>query len=665
MRPLILILLFALLVISQINTILDADLWWNLKSGEYILKNLEIPRADIFSYTLHGREWVDHAWLSQILFYIIFTLYGCLGLNILKALIVSSCFLILFLISYGGNRKIFYPVFFIMLSVLAFGYRSFVRPELFSYLLFCAFLYILEKEKRLYFLPFLQILLVNMHGYFILGPLLVFLYAMGEFLSGNKIRSRKLGYVFLATCAAVFINPNFYKGAIYPAAVFIKAFTSHKIYMQDVSELMPPARSGFGRYVFFWILAVISSITFLINLKKAKLRHILVFSASFLAAYTAVRNMPIFIFAAMPLGSINLEERGAIKNINARKYYSVLILAICWLIYFFMSGGYYISLNQSGLRKTESRFSAFLMPSGACDFLEKNNIKGRIFNTMDFGPYIGYRFYPEKRIFIDTRTELYGEDLYKFYRRAQNYPKELENLQKEYSFNIALLRHLFSDTARLLKYLYAGDKWALVYYDRNSAVFLQKIPENSAAIEKFQINFKEKKLEAADTNINTAMFFEKIGELKSAEEIYVKLLEADPRFLQAGDNLSTIYINAGRTDDAMKLLQRLLKYHPDSPELYADMGALYLSMGEKERGISVLKKSLKMNPYLRQASYALGKAYLQIGDAENAFKQFSRYLELDPYDGRAHRLLGDIYKQKGLFKEAGLEYNEADKLEGK
>ena len=180
MRALVIILLFTFLFISQINTIVDVDLWWNLKTGEHIVKNLEIPHLDIFSYTLAKRPWIDHEWLSQVVFYLIFSMFGWVGLNVLKAFIISLCFLILIFLSTSRHKNLIYAVFFTLLSILAFGYRSFVRPEIFSYLFLCIFLYILEKKKRLYLLPFLQIIWVNLHGYFILGPVLVFLYCMGD-----------------------------------------------------------------------------------------------------------------------------------------------------------------------------------------------------------------------------------------------------------------------------------------------------------------------------------------------------------------------------------------------------------------------------------------------------------------------------------------------------
>jgi tetratricopeptide (TPR) repeat protein len=549
-----------------------------------------------------------------------------------------------------------------LLSILAFGYRSFARPEIFSYLLLCIFFYVLEDERKLYILPILQVLWVNLHGYFILGPILIFLYFLGMLISRDSVRGKKIMGVLIMTCLACFINPYFYKGAVYPIRVLMDIFNGQKFYMQIIHELMMPVSASFGRYVFFWVLVALSSSTFLINLKKAKIWHALIFFGSFIASYMAVRNMPIFIFVAMPLAAINLNEANLTKNIIEKKYYPALILIILATAYFFISNKYYTFTKQVAFRKTGFSMTKVLTPSKACDFLKNNNIEGRIFNSIDFGHYIAYRLYPEKRILIDTRTELYKYDFYKSYERAQNYPDEWKRFQEKYDFNIAFIRHLFSGTERLLKYLYNHKEWALVYYDENSAVFLYDVPENKKAIERFRIDFSKKNIEKSDEILSIAGFFEKIGNARLAEEAYVKLLESNPNFLEAGNNLSAIYINTGRHKKALDIIDRFLKQYPKSAELYCNKGTAYLRMGKKEEGILLIEKSARLNPYLRQASYMLGIVYLEKGYTEKALRQFDKYVKLDPYNSDTHRILGDIYMQKGMSKQAFLEYNEADAL---
>ncbi|MBU4311488.1 MAG: tetratricopeptide repeat protein, partial [Candidatus Omnitrophica bacterium] len=418
-------------------------------------------------------------------------------------------------------------------------------------------------------------------------------------------------------------------------------------------------------YLFFWIFAIFTSFTFIINLKRVKIKHILLFAFSFFSSYMAIRNGPIFIFLGMFTASVNLDERGLLARIDEKKYYPAIILIMIIAIYFFISDKYYDATGQFLFKRTSSGFSRLLIPSGACDFLQENNIDGRIFNTSDFGPYIAYRFYPDKRIFIDTRTDLYKDDFYNLYMRAQNYPNEWRALHKEYGFNIVLLRHFFSGTERILRFLHEDSNWKLVYYDINSCVFLEVIPKNEEFINRFGIDFRAKTLVDSDIGLNTAIFFEKIGEGDFAEKAYVKLLKNNPRLLQTGNNLATIYTNTGRHEEAIRLLEELLQVHPWSAELHANLGTAYLSLRRRQDARLYLEKSLRLNPYLRNACYTLGIIYLEAGEVDRAIGQFVKYLRLNPYNAGVHRILGDIYTQKGLSQKAVSEYNEANALDGK
>src|SRR5689334_21056571 len=65
---------FAFLLASRQLT--DGDFWWHLKTGEYILKHFSIPRVDFYSFTTPGKPWVAHEWLSEVIFYFLYSHFG-------------------------------------------------------------------------------------------------------------------------------------------------------------------------------------------------------------------------------------------------------------------------------------------------------------------------------------------------------------------------------------------------------------------------------------------------------------------------------------------------------------------------------------------------------------------------------------------------------------
>jgi hypothetical protein len=54
--------LFVLKLATPINY--DPDLYWHLKTGEYIVSHGMLPHTDVFSHTMLGADWVLHEWLA-------------------------------------------------------------------------------------------------------------------------------------------------------------------------------------------------------------------------------------------------------------------------------------------------------------------------------------------------------------------------------------------------------------------------------------------------------------------------------------------------------------------------------------------------------------------------------------------------------------------------
>src|SRR5215468_9954709 len=79
-----------LVLIRPIN---DPDIWWHLRTGQYIRENLSIPRVDIYSFTVVGKPWIAHEWLSELFMYETFHIGSWLGLIVISSLITAAVFL--------------------------------------------------------------------------------------------------------------------------------------------------------------------------------------------------------------------------------------------------------------------------------------------------------------------------------------------------------------------------------------------------------------------------------------------------------------------------------------------------------------------------------------------------------------------------------------------
>jgi hypothetical protein len=87
---------FALSFFFAARPLSDGDFWWHLKTGEYILNTRSIPKTDFFSFTNYGRAWVAHEWLSEAIFYVIYSRLGFNVLIVVFALLTALAFWIAF-----------------------------------------------------------------------------------------------------------------------------------------------------------------------------------------------------------------------------------------------------------------------------------------------------------------------------------------------------------------------------------------------------------------------------------------------------------------------------------------------------------------------------------------------------------------------------------------
>ncbi len=74
------------------------------------------------------------------------------------------------------------------------------------------------------------------------------------------------------------------------------------------------------------------------------------------------------------------------------------------------------------------------------------------------------------------------------------------------------------------------------------------------------------------------------GETEAAIARYRALLEADPAFLEAANNLAALYARDGRLDEARKVLEAAIAARPDFATIYRNLGAVYLELSRVDYG---------------------------------------------------------------------------------
>ncbi len=155
-----LLLIFLIAVAFSIKSFREPDLWWQIRTGEWILENHQIPKQDVFSFTFEGTKWINAKWGFEVIAALLTKAAGPEFVFVLQALI--SCLLVFFLIKAaeqirnpkslpdpqaGEIRNLSIPLS-LLLTLIAMEYRIIGRPEMFSHLFTVAFLFFLLRSRK-------------------------------------------------------------------------------------------------------------------------------------------------------------------------------------------------------------------------------------------------------------------------------------------------------------------------------------------------------------------------------------------------------------------------------------------------------------------------------------------------------------------------------------
>lgn len=459
------------------------DVWWHLRTGQWILEHAQVPDYDIFSPVEPACAGISPQWMGSSFYYLLYSAGGLPGLKLFRAGFFLLVVLI-FLLRY--HKKIPPSLLFFLALCMAYGLgtRCYLRPFVFNFIFIPVFLSILlayEKDrnyKRLYVLPLLAILWVNVHmGSLVYGFLLIGIFWFSAIIRGDGRAVRDLTLTLAAYLAAFFVNPYGVKGAVYPFKVFLDPeFIKFPIISNAIRELSPPGYIFSAEGIWFFALVGLGIWALTVN-KRDNFTRILLFVVALFFFLRIARASEFFTLVAGYLiadTAANMIQEGNLKFRLPRPIgYAVHGLIILFLLFGIISIG-----NQKVFFKGRTVKSLSLdcipdNPKTALKFLTSNNIKGPLFNTDSLGGYLIWAGYPEYKPFADTRQynpELFVRYLYIANRPAQYWAKA----EEEFNFKIIMLDVSKFMSAEFLQYMKGRPDWQLVFMDGPVIVYVKR-----------------------------------------------------------------------------------------------------------------------------------------------------------------------------------------------
>ena len=138
------------------------------------------------------------------------------------------------------------------------------------------------------------------------------------------------------------------------------------------------------------------------------------------------------------------------------------------------------------------------------------------------------------------------------------------------------------------------------------------------------------------------------GELKEAEECYLKALTLDSSFYPARLNLSTVYLEEGKMFEAENELNNLINKRPGDPKVLYNTAFLYQRKNEFEKADEFLNRLFIADPQNSNAYLLKGKNLEVQNKISEAIKNYIEAYQINPNDpkilyslGRAKDLAGE------------------------
>src|SRR5271170_3315679 len=283
----------------------DGGTGWHIRNGQLILQTHSITRVDPFSATMSGQRWYAWEWLYDVLIAAIHHLFGLNGAVFYTAAVMAATFVLVFHLAMRRGGSLPLTFFLLVLSLGASAVHFLARPHVLSWLLTVIWFELLdsaasgvqpEKYRRLFLLPALMLLWVNLHGGFLVGFALLVAYLVGggiQYLTCPEERGRikswlkALGLVSALSLLASFINPYGYKLHLH-----IYRYLSDRFLMNHVSEFLSPDFHGIAQQCFAALLLVTVAALASARRRPAPARLLVILFAAYSGLY-ASRNLPV------------------------------------------------------------------------------------------------------------------------------------------------------------------------------------------------------------------------------------------------------------------------------------------------------------------------------------------------------------------------------------
>lgn len=433
----------------------DSDTFWHLAAGRWMVQHGQILRADPFSITKVGQEWIYPGWLSQLLLFGIHQALGFLGINLFTMGVVLLVFALLWGML-SGPPLLRASVLALSAATSAIFWSA--RPQMLTLLLAVIYLWVLQKEeerstKALWMLPPLMALWANLHGGFAVGFILLGAYLAAHLLDlaltwllrpgerADAWRHQRTDLGRLALCLglcllAVGVNPFGWRMLTYPfQTVAVETLRLH------IQEWQSPDFHMTATWPFLAML-LLGATALALSAERRRSSEVILYLGFSALALSAARNIALFAIASAPMlarhgGSAVqpiAEAIGAGRQLPGRLA-RTLNVSLAILMIFALA--LWASPRVDATATEASLAERF--PVETVAYMNSSRPAGPLFNSYNWGGYLLWTSFPRYQSFVDGRTDLFDDEILKEYLAVYTASQGWESILRRYGVKLILV----------------------------------------------------------------------------------------------------------------------------------------------------------------------------------------------------------------------------------
>jgi hypothetical protein len=443
------------------------DLTYHIRLGEQILHGT-LPRMDTFTFSAPGATWTDQQWLAQALLALAHRVDGWNAVILLRALLTALTFVFVFAACRRSGASIRAAAGLTVASSLMSSQNLAMRPQLFAVPLFTATLWISatrrEHPARQWAIPVLVAIWANVHGSFVLGPILVGF----DWLEDRRERSPRARHTFVVgvvAAAATLLNPF----GVRVWAYIVEIGTNPTI-SRFASEWEPTTiRTFSGAALFVSLVAVI----WLLSRRREPVAwpSLLRLIFFFALALPAIRGIVWWGLAAPVIVAGWLAPpRSAEGGRRDRRGSPVMNLAVVLTV----AAAVVVALPW--WRTEQPGGSSPLLnhaPEGVAAAIETVSAPGdHVWIDQVWASWLEYRL-PDRPVFVDSRVELYPQSVWTDYIDVSNGRNGWQAILDRWDVDVVALSPWQS--GELIERIGFDPGWQRTYHDDDGSVYIRRV----------------------------------------------------------------------------------------------------------------------------------------------------------------------------------------------